>query len=201
MKPEKIVSTKTSDWNSDEYAVRGLTCKQASTFLTGMISAYRAMISVATKDGDLGVGRMAIQVLKNTLDICDSPVATQEMREAAQKKLPLALMSIGQALMISTSVYDIGVHEMANLTGAALESLNKLFASEKEKSLQSFLEFAVRVKGVKPGTQPKLEIGVGMVDISALVKQATPQQNAVIDSIDISGNKSSTKPEDKFGDN
>lgn len=176
-------------WNSSETAIGGMTCSEAGTFLTGMVSYYRGLAAAGYKDKDVGVAKAALHVLKGLVDIVDSPTTPEDIRATAEKKLPIALMAVGQALIISTSNTAINPSQLANLTGASLASFIKLVESEKEKVAGGFVDFAVRLKGGKKGDRGPLEVGLQLTPMSEIIKKFPKEELRVVDEIVANANK------------
>ena len=171
---------KAPEWNSKEPAISGLTCEEAGTFLTGMVTYYRAMISAAQKSGNLGAMEVARNCIEQLSKIADSPTLSDGEREQASNRLPIAMMALGQALMISTSNDKINPGELSGIASAGLNSFIQAIKDNKDKTAGSFLDFAVRKRVDGKDNKPMIEIGVSITPLSEMVKRYSPEQLKVV---------------------
>ena len=177
MKQEKMVEM---PWNSDTPAIAGMTCGQAAVFLTGAISAYRAMATAGAVDGDIGVAKMAVKILTQAIDVCSGDAATTKMKESNLARLSLTIMAVGQGIMISTSNANISPMEVAGLVNSSLGVLNNVIAQEKEKFASSFVEFGVRFHKGDTKKKSQIEVGAAVIPNSDVIAQASAQDKSVL---------------------
>lgn len=125
------------EWDSNENAINGMTCEQASRFLGAFTAAFRAL---ATCETSLKQAAIVQSILAQQGALLNSKVMDGDEQKFAEAQVPLGLLALGMAMICVNSPSDPS--NVLTLAANGLKSVGEL--TKKSDIKLAHLEFHTR---------------------------------------------------------